>query len=1046
MISTGEPQMKPEKGSQTFLSITRSKAKMYEYDIPEEHHIKVDIDPSKLFSLTIGTLGDLAAQTNTDSPNPEYLSELTSSLQFSAHFFDAYLQSHLQQDLDPYLILLGSSAYYLCGLPGSSRVLAEQLKDDHLDLQCLGLERFLLWLLQWKLSTYSNGTGEVYKESVNNISKFLVQFYRNNENRDQLFENAKQLRRRAYDLGTPRQLLLADTISAVLKKRFTNSAWYSLPSYSGIPAEQWASALKKDSFMKELWPAQQLLGERGVYRGRSAVIQMPTSAGKTRATEIVIRSAFLAGRTSLAVIVAPFRALCHEIRNSLSAALRGEPVNIDELSDVFQSDFDIQELLGQKQILVVTPEKLVYVLRHNPEIAKHIGLLIYDEGHQFDSGTRGITYELLLTSLKSMVPKGIQTLLISAVISNADSIGKWLNGDDFELIVGNKLMPTYRTIGFTSWMDELGRIEFVKPDEPDKEEFFVPRVISQLKLDLKGREYKQKLFPDKNDGQTIALFLGLKLAPKGAVAIFCGRKTSAESLCDKVVEAYYYRGLKITPPVEFSNRDEAERLVYLYTRNLGADSTATLCARLGILSHHGNTPHGIRLAVEHAMKHKNARFVICTSTLAQGVNLPIRYLIVTSVYQGIEPISVRDFHNLIGRAGRADEHTEGSILFADNDVYDERARTGKGRWRWRKIKSLLNPGNSEPCTSSLLTIFDPLSSNDGYPPVQINALDAVSAYVTEALDGLIEKLVSDHQGLNAEKVTDQIRWKVNIMSAIENYLMAYTHETEQALQDAEVAQLATGTLAYFLADETQKNELVQIFVELSHNIEKRVSQPEQRRVYGKTLYGVQTSLKIERWIEEHIEDLLACNDNDELLTVVWPVLAENISNNTFRKCDPPAALHDVAREWIHGKAYNELLTTMTDFKACIIAGTRRRQLKLESVIDICENGFAYDGALVVAAITEIIGLVRPKGSDAVIIRLLELQKRLKYGLPSPTTIVIYELGFADRMVAIDMSSVLGNVPLDRKSIIQAIKHNEPKVRGVLDKYPLYFSERLINLL
>ncbi|MBI4304296.1 MAG: DEAD/DEAH box helicase [Chloroflexi bacterium] len=460
--------MKPESKSQTLLSITRSKAKMYEYDVPEEYHITIRTDPARLFNLTIGILGDLSAQTNSEAPNQAYVDELTDSLRFSARFFDAYLQSRLQQDLDPYLILLGSAAYYLCGLPVSSRVLADRLKNDHLDLQCLGMERFLLWLLQWKLSTYSNGTGEVYRESINNISKSLVQFYKNNEDRDQLFENAKQLRRMAYDLGTPRQLLLADTISAVLKKRFENSAWHSLPAYSAIPAEQWASALRKDSFMRELWPAQQLLGERGVYRGRSAVIQMPTSAGKTRATEIVIRSAFLAGRTSLAIIVAPFRALCHEIRNSLSAAFRGEPVNIDELSDVFQADFDIQELLGQKQVLVVTPEKLVYVLRHNPEIAKHIGMLIYDEGHQFDSGTRGITYELLLTSLKSMVPKGIQTLLISAVISNADSIGKWLNGDDFELVVGNKLLPTYRTIGFTSWMDELGRIEFVEPDETRK--------------------------------------------------------------------------------------------------------------------------------------------------------------------------------------------------------------------------------------------------------------------------------------------------------------------------------------------------------------------------------------------------------------------------------------------------------------------------------------------------------------------------------------------------------------------------------------------------
>lgn len=1039
--------MKPEKGSQTFLSITRSKAKMYEYDIPEQHHIQIDIDPSKLFSLTIGILGDLAAQINSENPNQTLLNELTDNLQFSARFFDAYLQSRLHRELDPYLVLLGSASYYLCGLPGSSRILAGQLKDDHNDLQCLGLERFLLWLLQWKLTTYSNDTGQIYKESINNISKSLIQFYKNNESIEQLFENTGQLKRSAYDLGTPRQLLLADTICAVLKKRLENSAWYLLPAYSDIPVEQWAGAIRKATFMKELWPAQHLLGERGVYRGKSAVIQMPTSAGKTRATEIVIRSAFLAGRTSLAVIVAPFRALCHEIRNSFSVAFRGEPVNIDELSDVFQTDFDIQELLGQKQILVVTPEKLVYVLRHNPEIAQHIGLLIYDEGHQFDSGARGITYELLLTSLKSMVPKEIQTLLISAVISNADSIGKWLNGDDFELIVGTKLMPTYRTIGFTSWRDELGRIEFIERDEPDKQEFYVPRVIAQQKLNLKGREYIEKVFPNRNDGQTIALFLGLKLAPKGAIAIFCGRKTSAESLCDKVVDAYD-RGLNIAPPVEFTNREEAERLVYLYTRNLGADSTATLCAKLGIFSHHGNTPHGIRLAVEHAMKHKNARFVICTSTLAQGVNLPIRYLIVTSVYQGREPISVRDFHNLIGRAGRADEYTEGSILFADNGIYDERERSGKGRWRWRNIKSLLNPENSEPCTSSLLTIFNPLYRNDGYFPIQINinALDVVSAYVTGSLEEFIEEFVSGHEGFDTEVVTNQIQWKVNIMSAIENYLMSYTHETEQAFDDAEVARLTTGTLAYYLADDTQKNELVQIFLELSHNMEERVSQPEKRRVYGKTLYGVLTSIRIERWIEEHIEDLLTCHEHDELLNVVWPILAENISNKTFRKCDPQAVLYRIALDWTHGKAFNELFATALDSNARIIAGTQRRHPKIESIIDICENGFAYDGTLVVAAITEIIGLVRPQGAEPVVTGLLELQKSLKYGLPNVKCITIYELGFADRMVSIDLSEILGDVPIDKKSLIREIKRNEQKVRRVLDNYPSFFMERLENLL
>jgi POLQ-like helicase len=500
------------------------------------------------------------------------------------------------------------------------------------------------------------------------------------------------------------------------------------------------------------------------------------------------------------------------------------------------------------------------------------------------------------------------------------------------------------------------------------------------------------------------------------------------------------------PPVEFADPEEAKRRAYLYKRNLGTDATATFCAKLGIFSHHGNTPHGIRLAVEHAVKYRHAKCVICTSTLAQGVNLPIRYLIVTSVYQGREPIAVRDFHNLIGRAGRADEHTEGTILFADNSIYDERRRAAKGRRRWRKIKSLLNAVNSEPCTSSLLTIFEPLYGNEGSSPVQVKAPDMATAYVTGRLTELIEELVSEHEGLDTEGVTDQIQQKVNIMSAIENYLMSYTHEAEQALNDAEVAQLATGTLAYYLADDTQRNELVRIFLELSHNMEKRVPEPAKRRVYGKTLYGVQTSIEIEQWVEEHIKDLLASSDSEKLLTAVWPVLADNIPNNTFRKCDPPETLLDIAQGWIHGKPYNDLLKTMSESGACIIARTRRRQPKLGSIIDICENGFAYDGTLAVAAIIEIIGFVHPDGWEKLVTRLSVLQKRLKYGLPDMRSVVIHELGFADRVVSIELSKVLEDVPLDRKSVTRAIRRNEQRVRTVISKYPSFFGEILNSLL
>lgn len=1025
--------MKPERESLRYLGITRSKAKMYEYSVPERYHIKIPQDPALLFTLAIGLLGDLAASTNSEDVEESYLNELRENLQFSARFFDAYLQSRLKEELDPYLLLLGAASYYLCDLPGSSLVLAKRLGEDRPDLDCLGLEDLLLWLLQTDLSTYFEGSEGKYGEYVDGISQGIIRFFENGSGQSNLFENASRLRKTAYDNGTPRQLLFADVICAVVKKRFENSTWYCLPQYSDLSTDQWLHALQKDTFIRELWPAQHLLGKHGVFRGRSAIVQMPTSAGKTKATEIIIRSAFLANRASLAIIVAPFRALCHEIRNSFVEAFHNEFVNVDELSDVLQADFEIDELLGRKQVLVVTPEKLIYVLRHVPQLAENIGLLIYDEGHQFDSGTRGITYELLLTSLKAMVPGEVQTILISAAISNAESVGTWLNGEDSEVVSGTNLSPTYRTVAFTSWLDQLGRLEFVTQDNPDNREFFVPRLIEQHQLQLRGKERKQRLFPEKTDGQAIALFLGLKLAGNGSVAIFCGRKATASSLCEKVVDAYD-RGISFTKPVEYSDQAEVERLHFLYASNLGAEAITTQSAALGIFTHHGNTPQGIRLAVEHSMKEGLAKFVICTSTLAQGVNLPIRYLVVTSVYQGLERIKVRDFHNLIGRAGRAGMHTEGSILFADPIVYDKRT-VRKDNWRWAQVRELLDPSNSEPCASTLLSLFEPLQSDDRKYKIHMEPLEFVRAYIESAEDvvSLPHQITSQHadKGFTIDGIEKQIAWRMNIISSIESYLMSHWDETVVGLQEGGIDELAKGTLAFFLADDEQRGQIAELFKLLSKNIEQNVSEASRRKIFGKTLYGVRTSIEIEEWVTEHVDDLIACTDHEGIIAASWPIIEKNIQNKTFKKCDPPEILRDVALEWIRGKPFHELFAILFNANARIIAKTQRRRVKLDHIIDICENAFAYDGTLVLGAIAELIEHIRPENTGDLISKLQELQKRLKYGLPSSSAITLYELGFADRVIAVDISLIFEGDSPNKYAIIRGIKENEQELEEYL---------------
>ena len=1046
--------MRPEQKSQLLLGVTRSKAKMLEYSVPEEHHIKITQDPAKLFTISIGLLGDLAAAINRNEPDPDSLSVLRTNLLFSARFFDSYLQSKLNETLDPYLVLLGSASYYLCDLPGSASVLAKRINGDCPDLDGDSLEDLLLWLLQADLGTYFDGAEGPFGGFIDGISKWILQFFENGNGEENLLDLATKLRDAVYEFGTPRQLLFGDVIAAVLRKKLENSAWKALPSYSGLPRDKWLHALQKDSFIKELWPAQHLLGQADVLKGESAIVQMPTSAGKTKATELILRSAFLADRVSLAIIIAPFRALCHEIKNSLVEAFHNEPTRVDELSDALQTDFEIAELLGHQQILVVTPEKLLYVLRHAPELAAHVGLLVFDEGHQFDSGTRGITYELLLTSLRSMIPEGTQKVLISAVISNAEAVGKWLNGEP-NVVEGTTLIPTFRSVGFASWLDQLGRIEYVNSRDAEQGEFFVPRVIERFNLGKRGREQKDRHFPERDDGQAIALYLGIKLAPNGSIAIFCGKKSTATSICEKAVE-FIDRGIPLPLPQEFSDRREVERLHYLHVANLGPEASASMSAEHGIFSHHGNTPHGIRLSVEHAMRENLVRFVVCTSTLAQGVNLPIRYLIVTSVYQGMERIKVRDFHNLIGRAGRAGMHTEGSILFADPIVYDKR-RNRKDGWRWDIVKELLDPTKSEECASSLFQLIPLVIRNDRTKSkdkknhsLTWDILSFAKAHIAgwDSLNEIISKIAKQYggNGFTVDAVKPQFEFFSLTLASIEGFLLSNWDAVDNGLTEADIADLAEQTLAYFLADDEKREQIQELFKLLAENISENITDVNRRKAFGKTLYGVNDAKAIEGWVQDNADELLDAQNGDEALDLVWPLIMVHVHNKAFNKFDKKDVLKEITKKWISGTPFHQLFRIADNNKCKLGKGKRPRKVKIENIIDICEGGLAYDGALLVSALCEFVEMLDREGTGDPINRLQIFQKRLKYGLPTETTIALYELGFSDRVIAQDLAASLNLAATQKKDLVKALKKDRDGARAVMEKYPSYFQERMNELL
>ena len=89
-----------------------------------------------------------------------------------------------------------------------------------------------------------------------------------------------------------------------------------------------------------------------------------------------------------------------------------------------------------------------------------------------------------------------------------------------------------------------------------------------------------------------------------------------------------------------------------------------------------------------------------------------------------------------------------------------------------------------------------------------------------------------------------------------------------------------------------------------------------------------------------------------------------------------------------------------------------------------------------------LNLVQTDNVEGLIERLQELQRQLRYGLASAKAITLYEMGFSDRVVAAELSSILNNnTDPYRDAIASDLRGKEGRVREVLDKYPTYFSAR-----
>lgn len=1040
--------MKPEFNSRRLFGITRSKGKMYELEVPEEFHIEIskDNDPEQLLILTVGILGDAASYLcdNVSNKLPE---DLVNNLLFSASYFDAFIQSRLNIDIDLEMLLIASSTYYLAGRPGSSLVIARKLSSYSTN-DVTELQDFLKWILLQKWSTYPSYEDSMYSENINKISELLAYHFYNGNNLLELKSELESFRNEVYRNGSSQELLYADIIFSVIKLRLEFSSWNTLPRYSDLEIEKWANIIKKENFPKELWPSQMKIGEQGIFKGNSGVIQMPTSAGKTKSVEIILRSAFLSNRTKFAVVIAPFRALCHEIAQTLKQAFKGDGVRINELSDVLQLDFMIEfsELIDNPEsfisssILVVTPEKFLYLLRNKNSLVNHIGTIIYDEGHQFDTGSRGITYELLLTEIKSLLPNDAQTVLISAVINNAKDIATWLIGENSTVVDGQNLLSTSRAITFASWIETLGQLIFFENQDFNSYDYFLPRILAQQKLKKIGRERKEQIFPSKKKSTDVAIYLGCRLVPNGAVAIFNGRKDSAYNLIEKVVDIYN-RGFNLRPPSEYSNLEEVQKLNNLIRGNYGDDSFLSKAALLGVFLHNGTTPTGLRLAIEYAMQESLIKFVSCTSTLAQGVNLPLRYLIIPSIYQAGSKLKVRDFQNLIGRAGRSGMHTEGLIIFSDPELYDKRKQDS---YSFDEAKNLLDANNTEDVTSSLFQIFTPISVQiSRFQKVKLDFPTHLLLSENSECVAWAEEQVINFPSKNVNFFLKEIKWRKNLITALESYLMANRGEEIFSSYLDQVVNLAKSTLAYDLADEIMRSDILIFFEALARYIEQEEPLKDSQQIFSKTLLGIESSKQISNWVEQNRSNLETIQNNEDWLDTIWNLFISQIDDPFFSSILPSDFPKNLTQKWIAGDSYEVLLNYAIEQEAQKPYGISFRKLTNDDIFTFCENTLGFHGSLIIAAIGLFLFGNNFTSDNPEASSLILFQKSLKYGLPSNQTISCYEYGFSDRFLAQDLCDSLIFEGFFEDDFYKAIKNHRSIIEGKLESYPSYFS-KIIN--
>lgn len=392
----------------------------------------------------------------------------------------------------------------------------------------------------------------------------------------------------------------------------------------GLPAGLVSACL--DRGISELYPPQADCVERGLLEGKNLLISIPTASGKTLVAEMAMHSHIASGGKCLYVV--PLKALASEKFGEFSG--KGPRIGIAT------GDFDKRdEYLGRNDIIIATSEKVDSLLRNNSPWMNLITCLVLDEAHLIDSEDRGATLEMVITKLRHL-NNDMQIIGLTATIGNPRVLASWLKA---ELVTSD-------------W----------RPVEL-KEGVFCRDTL------YFGEEIRTIETPKKNDDENLCIDC---VNDGGQCLVFVNSRRNAEGCAKRMASA-----LKLEEP-------ELEKLSGELEKAAETDMGRILaaCVKKGAAFHHAGMKRDQREIVERGFRQGSIRVISSTPTLAAGLNLPARRVIIRDYLRfkggvGMAPIPVREYRQMAGRAGRPhlDPYGE-AVLIAKgpevaNGLYEE---------------------------------------------------------------------------------------------------------------------------------------------------------------------------------------------------------------------------------------------------------------------------------------------------------------------------------------------------------------------------------------